>query len=115
MLDVARGKKIKNKTGIECFVNKSTLERERWLSSSVCAQSYLSLCNTMDCSLPGSSVHGFSRQEYWNGLPFPTLGNLPDPGTEPISLDSSELAGRFFTAVHLGSCLITSKRERKTL
>ena len=24
---------------------------------------------------------GFSRQEYWNGLPFPSIGNLPDPGT----------------------------------
>ena len=30
------------------------------------AQSYLTLCNPMDCSLPGSSVHEFSRQEYWS-------------------------------------------------
>ena len=37
---------------------------------------------------------GFSRQEYWSGLPFPSLGDLPDPGTEPMSL---ELAGVFFT------------------
>ena len=28
----------------------------------------------------------FSRQEYWNGLPFPTPGDLPDPGIEPTSL-----------------------------
>ena len=28
---------------------------------------------------------GFSRQEYWSGLPFPTLGNLPNPGIEPTS------------------------------
>ena len=28
----------------------------------------------------------FSRQEYWSGLPFPTPGDLPDPGTEPTSL-----------------------------
>ena len=28
---------------------------------------------------------GFSRQEYWNGLPFPSLGNLPDPGIDPRS------------------------------
>jgi len=28
---------------------------------------------------------GFSRQEYWNGLPFPSPGDLPDPGTEPRS------------------------------
>ena len=28
---------------------------------------------------------GFSRQEYWSGLPFPSAGDLPDPGTEPGS------------------------------
>ena len=49
------------------------------------AQWYLTLCDPMDCSLPGSSVHGFSRQEYWSGLPFPSPGNLPDPGIEPRS------------------------------
>ena len=36
----------------------------------------------------------FSRQEYRSGLPFPTPGNLPDPGTEPAS---PALAGKFFT------------------
>ena len=40
---------------------------------------------------------GFSSQEYWSGLPFPTPGNVPDTGTEPISLVSPALAGRFFT------------------
>ena len=39
----------------------------------------------MDYSLPGSSVHGFSRQEYWNGLPFPSPGDLPNPGIKPGS------------------------------
>ena len=29
---------------------------------------------------------GFSRQEYWSGLPFPSPGDLPDPGTEPCGL-----------------------------
>ena len=38
----------------------------------------------------------FSRQEYWNELPFPTLGDLPDPGIEPMSLVSLTLAGRLF-------------------
>ena len=33
-----------------------------------------SICDPMDCSPPGSSVHGFSRQEYWSGLPFPSPG-----------------------------------------
>ena len=40
---------------------------------------------------------GFSKQEYWSGLPFPPPGDLPNPGTEPTSLTSHELAGRFFT------------------
>ena len=41
---------------------------------------------------------GFSRQEYWRGLPFPTSGDLPEPGIEPRSLVSPELAGFFTTA-----------------
>ena len=36
----------------------------------------------MDSGLPGSSSMGFSRQEYWSGLPFPSPGDLPDPGIE---------------------------------
>ena len=39
----------------------------------------------------------FSRQEYWSGLPFPTPGNLPDPGIKNASLVSTALAGGFFT------------------
>ena len=39
----------------------------------------------MDCSLPGSSVHGIFWQEYWSGLPFPSSGDLPDPGIKPKS------------------------------
>ena len=38
---------------------------------------------------------GFSRQEYWSGLPFPPPGDLPHPGIEP---GSPSLAGRFFTS-----------------
>ena len=38
---------------------------------------------------------GFPRQEYWSGLPFPSPGDLPDPGIEPVS---PALAGGFFTA-----------------
>ncbi|ELR53454.1 hypothetical protein M91_07156, partial [Bos mutus] len=40
---------------------------------------------------------GFSRQEYWSGLPFPSPGDLPDPGIEPGSLTFPALAGKFFT------------------
>ena len=39
---------------------------------------------------------GFPRQEYGSGLPFPSPGDLPDPGMEPASLASLLLAGRFF-------------------
>ena len=47
---------------------------------------------------------GFSRQEYWSGLPCPPSGALPDPGIKPASLMSPALAGRFFTTnAHLGS------------
>ena len=38
---------------------------------------------------------GFSRQEYWSGLPFPSLGDLPNPGIEPTS---PALAVGFFIA-----------------
>ena len=40
---------------------------------------------------------GFSRQEYWSELPCPHPGDLPNPGTQPGSLASPALAGRFFT------------------
>ena len=40
---------------------------------------------------------GFSRQEFWSGLPFPPLGDLPGPGIEPASLTSHALSGGFFT------------------
>jgi len=47
----------------------------------------------MDGSLSGSSVHGISKEEYWNGLPLPSSGDLPDLGIEP----RESLVGGFFT------------------
>ena len=44
----------------------------------------------------------FSRQEYWNELPFHTLGDLHHPGIEPESPVSPTLAGEFFTTVPPG-------------
>ena len=44
----------------------------------------------------------FSRQEYWSGLSFPTPGDLPNPETEPASLVSPALVGRFFTTEPAG-------------
>ena len=39
---------------------------------------------------------GFSRQEYWSGLPCPPQGDLPNPGIKPATLTSPQLAGGFF-------------------
>ena len=50
---------------------------------------------TVACQAPLSM--GFSRKEYWNGLPFPPPGDLPDPMIKPMSLMSSTLTGGFFT------------------
>ena len=46
-------------------------------------QSCLTLCNPMDCSLP--APWGFSRQEYWSGLPCPPSEDLPNPGIKATS------------------------------
>ena len=62
-------------------------------------QSCPTLCDPRDCSLPGSSVRGISRQEHWNGLPFPSPGDLSYPRIKHIS---PALAGRFFTTEPLG-------------
>ena len=48
---------------------------------------------TVACQAPLSM--GFSRQEYWSGLTFPTPGDLLDPRMEPTSLASPALAGSF--------------------
>ena len=56
---------------------------------------------TSACQTPLSV--GFSRQGYWSELPFPTQGDLPDPGIEPVSPVSSALAGRLFPLSHLGN------------
>ena len=61
---------------------------------------------TVDRQSPLST--GFSRQEYWNGLPCPYPGDLPDSGIKPMSLVSPALAGRFFTLAQLGKPLICS-------
>ena len=57
------------------------------------AKSYPTLCNSMNCSLPGFSVHGVFWAKCWSGLPFPFPRDLPDPGINLVSC----LAGGFFT------------------
>ena len=50
---------------------------------------------TVDQQVPLSV--GFPRQEYWSGLPFPSPGDLPNPGIKPACPELPTLAGRFFT------------------
>ena len=57
------------------------------------------LCDPMNCTPPGSSVPGISQARSWSGLLFPSPGDLPDPGIEPMS---PVLAGGLFTAKPIG-------------
>ena len=61
-------------------------------------QSCPTLCDPMDCSPLGSSVHGILQAEYWSGLPHPPPGDLPAPGMEPVFLVSPAQAGGFFSS-----------------
>ena len=59
----------------------------------------------MDCSPPDSSVHGIFQVEYWNELPFPTPGHLPEPGIKAgprVSPVSPAQADGFFTTAPPG-------------
>ena len=59
---------------------------------------------TVACQAPLSM--GFSRQEYWSGLPFPSPGDLSDPGIESVSLAFLALAGGFFTTEPPENCYV---------
>ena len=49
------------------------------------AQLHLTICEPMNIALQALLSMGFSRQEYWNVLSFPSPGHLPNPGIEPGS------------------------------
>ena len=61
------------------------------------------LCDTMDCSLPGSSVHGILQARMLEWVAISYSRDLPDPGIKPELPASPVLAGGFFTAEPLGS------------
>ena len=69
------------------FSRGSSQPKIRVFVTLVCvfSRSVVSDSQLVDCSLPGSSVVGVSRQEYWSGLPFPSPGDLPHPGIKPRS------------------------------
>ena len=109
----------------QSWVTKLTLgptPKVSWSTASLSPRSYLNCCCCLitqswvtkltlsnSFGTPWTVAHqaplsmGFSRQEYWNGLAFPSPGNLPDPG---IKLTSPALADGFFTTELLGKPLI---------
>ena len=83
------------------------------ISSSVCVHAQL-LSRGWLCETPWTAGRQwllsmeFSRQDYWIRMSFPPPGHLPNPGTEPKSLVSPALAGRFFTTEQSWKSIITS-------
>ena len=89
----------------ELFTNRATWEAP-FIPVCLCAKSlqlYLTLCNPMDCSLPGSSVHGIFQARILKWVAKPSFmgsfwpKDLPDPAIKPMSLAPPALPGRFFT------------------
>ena len=81
-------------TGVGCHF---LLQCMKVKSENEVAQSYPTLSDHMDCSLPGSSVHGIfqERVREWVAISFP--GDIPDPWIKPVSPESPALPGQFFT------------------
>ena len=95
-MEILNRKKVKiEKNGYHFYLKQNQSEVK-------VAQSCLTLCDPMDCRPPGFSVHGIFQAKYWNELPFPSPGDLPDPEIECTPL---ALAGRFFTTEPSGKPL----------
>ena len=75
--------------------------REAYCYRLACAQLCLTLCDLMDYSQPGSSVHEIFQEDYWSGLPFPPQGFFPTQRSNPY-LVPPILASRFFTTEPTG-------------
>ena len=89
------------------------------------AQLRPTLCDPMDHTpLQAPLSMGFSRQKHWSGMPPPFLGELPDPGIEPVSPASPASAGGFFTTSttwedppwrqEVSECLLLEKWHQQT-
>ena len=83
--------------------NKSIFGSEAFSSKHECVPSlfsYVQLFVTRStAACPATPSTEFSRQEYWSRLLCPPSGDLPHPGTEPLSFISPALTGRFFTTI----------------
>ena len=86
-------------TGVGCHF---LLQCMKVKSESEIAQSCSTLSDPMDCSPPGSSVHGISRQEYWSGVPLPSPRPAINPSIPPLDLYQWEMK----TCVHTKTCTL---------
>ena len=77
-------------SSVHCFLYGPTLTSV--LSRFSCVQLF---ATPWTAACQASLSMGFSRQEYWSGLPCPSPGDIPNPGNEPVTLKSA-LAGRIF-------------------
>ena len=69
-------------------------------------QSCSALCDPMDCSPPGSSVHGVLQERVLEWVAVPPPGDLPDPGLEPVSPESPALEADSLLLSRRGSPLV---------
>ena len=90
-----------------CPVGTSQIHFICYIIELVCAQPFPTLCDPMDYSPPGFSVHGISQQEYCSELLFPPPGTLLDSGIKPISPAPLALVVRFFTTEPPGKSHVT--------
>ena len=92
-------------------VEKLTLKHAQGLVVQLC----LTLCNPIDCirqASPSTLSTAFPRHGYWNGLPFPSPRNIPDPGIEPESPVSPALQEDSLPAEPLGKPIISGSLQR---
>ena len=75
-------------------------------------QPYPTLCDSINCSPSGSSVHGFSRQAYWS-LSYHPPGDLPHPGSKSPFPVSPAVAGKFFATGPPGKLRVRPKTVGK--
>ena len=96
---------IQNEDPLHCIQMEGPLTRNGACSplSCTCVHSHVWLFATPETVARQAPLSmGFSRQEYWSGLPFTSPGDLSNPGIEPASLASPALAGRCFTTAQPG-------------
>ena len=70
---------------MEFYIYSSSTHKVSLKVKVLVTQLCLTPCDPMDYTPPGSLSMEFSREEYWSGLPFPSPGDLPDPGIKPGS------------------------------